>query len=196
MGRAAVFLDRDGTINKEVGYLSNPGGLVLIDGSGGAVRRINEAGFLAVLVTNQSGIARGYFTEAVLETIHARLTAELEKTGARLDGIYVCPHHTEGTVASYTVDCGCRKPQTALVEKAARNLDIDLSASYMVGDHFKDIELARNSGMRSVLVLTGHGQEEWDAADEAMRSRPDYVAVNLAAAVEWLLANKAERTPQ
>ncbi len=196
MGRAAVFLDRDGTINEEVGYLSDPDALMLIDGSGEAVRRIHAAGFLVVLVTNQSGIARGYFTKATLEAIHARLCTELEKVGARLDGIYVCPHHVHGTVPTYTIDCDCRKPQTALVEQAARDLDIELSASYMVGDHFKDIELAKNSGMRSVLVLTGHGQEEWDGADESLRSRPDHVAPNLAAAVEWILANESERACQ
>ncbi len=190
MKRAAVFLDRDGTINEEVGYLREPGALILIDGSSEAVRRINEAGFSAVLVTNQSGIARGYFTEAMLEVIHARLCAALAEVGACLDGIYVCPHHLEGSVAAYTRKCDCRKPQTALVKQAARDLNIELSDSYMVGDHFKDIELARNSGMRSVLVLTGHGQEEWDRADAVMRSWPDYVAANLSGAVDWILANR------
>ncbi|MEK6776617.1 MAG: D-glycero-beta-D-manno-heptose 1,7-bisphosphate 7-phosphatase [bacterium] len=190
MQRAAVFLDRDGTLNEEVGYLSHPEDLVLIPGSGDAVRRINQSGMAAVVVSNQSGLARGYFDEAALSLIHDRLRGELAKFGASLDGIFFCPHHPEGEVEEYRIECACRKPWTGLMDQAVFDLDINLAASYMVGDHIKDIQMAARAGIRSVMVLTGHGQEEWDKADEAGRSLPTHVAPDLAAAVDWILRDR------
>lgn len=193
MGRPAVFLDRDGTINEEVGFLDTPDGLVLIPGSPEAVNRINQSGMAAVVITNQSGVARGFFDETTLSAIHDRLQAELENAGARLDGIYFCPHHPEGEVPHYTRTCDCRKPAPRLVHQAAGDLGIDLAASYMVGDHMKDIALAAACGMRSVLVLTGHGEIEWRGANEADRALPDHVARDLEAAVDWIMRDRAER---
>jgi len=193
MQRAAVFLDRDGTLNEEVGYLSRPEDLVLIPGAGEAVRRINQAGMAAVVVSNQSGVARGYFDEAALSLIHERLREELREYGAALDGIFYCPHHPEGEVEEYRIECACRKPWTGLLDQAVFELNIDLSASYMVGDHIKDIQMAARAGIRSVMVLTGHGQEEWDKAGEADRVFATKVAPDLAAAVDWILADREHK---
>jgi D-glycero-D-manno-heptose 1,7-bisphosphate phosphatase len=186
-GRRAVFLDRDGTINVEVGYLSRPEDFALIDGSGPAIRRLNEAGFLVVVVSNQSGVARGYFGEEAVARVNETMVAELERFDARLDAIYYCPHYPEGTVEAYRRRCGCRKPEPGMVLKAREELDIDVSGSYVVGDHRGDILLAKNVGARSILVVTGHGTEELDKLrDEGVE--PDYVADNLAQAVERILS--------
>ncbi|MDX1764468.1 MAG: HAD family hydrolase [bacterium] len=193
MQRAAVFLDRDGTINEEVGYLHTPDGLALIPGSADGVIRINQSGMAAVVITNQSGVARGFLDETALQAIHDRLKAELEKAGARVDAIYVCPHHPEGKIPQYTRLCDCRKPAAALVHQAALELGLDLAASYMVGDHINDIALAHGCGMRSVLVLTGHGEEERRSIGPTDRSVPNHVASNLEAAVDWILKDRLER---
>lgn len=191
MDRPAVFLDRDGTLNEEVGYLSRPEDLALIPGAGAAVRRINQAGMAAVVISNQSGVARGYFDEVTLGSIHQRLREELEKVGASLDGIYYCPHHPEGVVEEYRKECGCRKPEIGMIRKAVQELAVELSNSYMVGDHIKDIRLAVNAGMRSVMIMTGHGKDVWARAGEAEQSLPDHVAEDLAAAVDWILADRS-----
>jgi D-glycero-D-manno-heptose 1,7-bisphosphate phosphatase len=191
MDRPAVFLDRDGTLNEEVGYLSRPEDLALIPGAGAAVRRINQAGMAAVVISNQSGVARGYFDEVTLGSIHQRLREELEKEGASLDGIYYCPHHPEGVVEEYRKECGCRKPELGMIRKAVQELAVELSNSYMVGDHIKDIRLAVNAGMRSVMIMTGHGKDVWARAGEAEQSLPDHVAEDLAAAVDWILADRS-----
>ena len=189
-----MFLDRDGTINQEIGYLSDPDGLILIPKAAEAVRRINQSGMAAVVITNQSGVARGYFNEERLASIHERLKKELDKEKAHLDGIYVCPHHPEGTVPRYTKSCSCRKPETRLIMEAAKDLFIDVSESYMVGDHFKDIELAVNAGMRSVFLFTGHGSAGWKEADEEQRALPGYAAQDLWDAVEWILKDRAGKS--
>lgn len=192
MKRAAVFLDRDGTLNEEIGYLSRADDLLLIRGAGEAVRRINQAGMAAVVVTNQSGVARGYFEERALLSIHKRLRQELEKEGAYLDGIYICPHHPQGDVDGYRRVCQCRKPGIGMVREAERDLSLELSLSYMIGDHLNDVRMAVNAGMRSVLILTGHGSEEWERVDDAERSMPTHVAGDITEAVDWILSNRAE----
>jgi len=187
MKKRAVFLDRDGTINREVGYLDDPDRLVLLPGAARAIRRINEQSIPVVVITNQSGIARGYFGEERVEAIHDRLREKLKNEGAHLDGIYFCPHHPEGKLPEYAKSCACRKPGTALVEKAAEDLGIDLKASFMVGDHVKDMELAGNAGMTSIMVMTGHGREQWEKAGNDLRVRVAHVADDLNAAVAWIL---------
>jgi len=189
MSQGAIFLDRDGTINEEVGYLGDPDRLALIPGAGRAIGRLNERGIPVVVVTNQSGIARGYFDEATVEAIHERLRKELGRQGARLDGIYVCPHHPEGKVPAYRRTCRCRKPGTALVEQAAAELDLDLSTSFMIGDHLKDMEMALSAGMTAVMVRTGYGKEQWGQAGDDLRRRVTHVAEDLARAVAWILRN-------
>ncbi|MGC8761831.1 MAG: D-glycero-alpha-D-manno-heptose-1,7-bisphosphate 7-phosphatase [Bryobacteraceae bacterium] len=150
--KPCIFFDRDGTLIEERNYLSDPDQVVLIPGAAEAVRLARGAGYLTVVLTNQSGVGRGYFTLEDVERVNARMLELLLREGAEIDGIYVCPHAPEE-------GCGCRKPRTGLVERAARELGIDVGASWMVGDKAADLELARNAGMRGVLVQTGYGSE-------------------------------------
>lgn len=180
--RPAVFLDRDGTINAEVNYLDTPDEFRLLSGAAKAIRRLNRAGWPVVVISNQSGIARGYFTYETLEAIHGRMQAALARVGARLDGIYVCPHHPDD-------GCPCRKPGTALFEQAAHELGLDVPRSVTIGDKFSDLEPGRRLGSHTVLVLTGHGKTEWARRQEW---QPDAVLPDLQTAVEWLLTTRME----
>lgn len=181
----AVFLDRDGTINEEVGYLDSLEKLRLIPGAGEAIRRINRSGMKAVIISNQSGVARGYFDEAFVESVHERIRTLLHEHGARIDGFYWCPHHpTEGTGA-YRIACDCRKPQAGLLLKAAAELGIDLHRSYMVGDMPTDIEAAHTAGARGILVQTGHG-----ADSRPFAAPPDFIARDILAAVAWIMKDR------
>lgn len=151
--RPAVFLDRDGTLIEEVNYLRRIDQIRVLPGVPDALRRLREAGFALVLVTNQSGVARGYFTEEDLRAIHAELQTRLP----RLDGIYWCPHHPEH---GERVECACRKPGTELFERAVRDLDLDPARSWAVGDKAGDLEGAMRLGCRGILVRTGHGPSQ------------------------------------
>jgi D-glycero-D-manno-heptose 1,7-bisphosphate phosphatase len=182
----AVFLDRDGTICEEVGYLNSVHQMRLIPRSAEAIRRLNEHGFKVVVITNQSGVARGLILEQNLNDIHTEMIRQLREEGASLDGIYYCPHHpTEGN-PPYLQECTCRKPATGLLKKAAADLNLDLSSSYMVGDHFSDIECGRRVGAKTVLLLTGHGRQALERQGE-WPSQPDYLAADLYEAVNWIL---------
>jgi D-glycero-D-manno-heptose 1,7-bisphosphate phosphatase len=184
--RRAVFIDRDGTISEEVGYVNHPSRYRVFPYAAEAIRQLNEAGWLAILVTNQAGVARGYFTEDVIGAVHGLLTQELERGGARLDAIYYCPHHPSVGEPPYRFDCDCRKPRPGLIRRAAVDLDIDLAASWMVGDRYSDTELARNAGTRAALVLSGYGRGEWEYQRAAWRHQPDLVAENLLEAVRTI----------
>lgn len=153
--RAAVFLDRDGTLIEEVNYLRRAEQVRVLPGVPAALRALREAGYALVVVTNQSGVARGFFDEHDLQGIHQHMLACLE--GVPLEGVYVCPHHPEH---GERVRCGCRKPGTDLLERAARELDLDLSRSWSIGDKVSDLEGALRLGLRSILVRTGHGLAE------------------------------------
>lgn len=174
--KAAVFLDRDGTINEDPGYLYRPEELAVIPGAAEAIRALNRAGMKVIVVSNQSGVGRGYFTDADVHAVNERLIEIIGQGGALIDAIYYCNHHPED-------DCSCRKPKTGLVEAAATEHSIELSRSYVVGDKASDIELARNSGAKGVLVLTGRGGQEKDR----LKAPADYVALNLADAVGWII---------
>jgi D-glycero-D-manno-heptose 1,7-bisphosphate phosphatase len=187
--RRAVFIDRDGTISEEVGYVNHPSRYRVFPYAAEAIKRLNEAGWLAVLVTNQAGVARGYFTEDVIGAVHTLLAQELERGGARLDAIYYCPHHPSVGEPPYRFDCDCRKPRPGLIRRAAADLDIDLATSWMVGDRYGDTELARNAGTRAALVLSGYGRGEWEYQRAAWRHQPDLVAENLLEAVEKIIAD-------
>jgi len=195
----AVFVDRDGTLNREVHYLRRVADLRLLPGTATAMRRLNDAGFAVVVVTNQSGVARGLIAPATLDAIHRELTRRLANAGARLAGIYVCPHHPE--VGSPPVRCRCRKPAPGLVRRAARTLGIDLVRSYCVGDSAVDLGLAAATGTRSVLVLTGHGRETAAMLGRATppandrAAPPAHVAANFRAAAEWII-DDARRRPR
>ena len=159
MPREAVFLDRDGTIIEEVHYLSSPEQVRLIPGAADAVRAFNEAGVLVVVVTNQAGVARGYFPESRVREVHEHLSALLGEHGAHIDAYYHCPHHPTEGVGEYRVACDCRKPKPGLLLTAARDLNIDLSRSWMIGDKSCDAEAGAAAGCRTMLVRTGHGRD-------------------------------------
>ncbi|MFB3903417.1 MAG: D-glycero-alpha-D-manno-heptose-1,7-bisphosphate 7-phosphatase [Acidobacteriota bacterium] len=184
MANRAVFLDRDGTIIEEVNYLRRIEEMTVFPFSAEALRKLTEAGFLNVVVTNQSAIARGYLDEAELKTIHEELARRLEREGARIDAFYHCPHHAEATVEKYRKVCGCRKPRAGLIFQAASDLEIDVKASFVVGDRTGDIGAGREAGCRSVLVKTGYGET---TLDEASDLHPDHVAANLLEAAKWIV---------
>ena len=183
----AIFLDRDGTINEDIGYVSSPDELVLYPYAAEAVRLINAAGWKTIVITNQSGVARRLYDEAMLARIHGRLIEELERNGARIDGIYYCPHHPRIGDARYRRDCDCRKPGPGMLHQAAREHQIDLGASYVVGDKASDINLATNAGALGVLVLTGYGRESL-ADSERWPCSPAIIADDLLDAVNQILA--------
>jgi D-glycero-D-manno-heptose 1,7-bisphosphate phosphatase len=187
MKRRAVFMDRDGTISEEVGYVNHPSRYRVFPYSAEAVRRLNEAGWLAILVTNQAGVARGYFTEDVITAVHNVLSQELEKQGARLDAIYYCAHHPTVGDEPYRFDCNCRKPKPGLIERATKEFDIDPAQSWMIGDRYSDIELARNAHLRSAFVLSGYGRGEWEYQRAAWKHQPDMVAEDLLEAVQKIV---------
>ena len=155
----AVFLDRDGTINVEKDYLFRIDEFEFIPGAVEAVLQFNRAGFLVVVVTNQSGVARGYYSEHDVENLHRFIASELQKKGARVDAWFYCPHHPEGR-GSYSLPCSCRKPLPGMLKDAARRHQIDLDASIMIGDKRADIEAGIAAGCRSILVRTGYGAGE------------------------------------
>jgi D-glycero-D-manno-heptose 1,7-bisphosphate phosphatase len=185
--RVAVFLDRDGTINEEMGYLNHIDRFVLIPGAVAAIRSINESGLKAVVVTNQSGAARGYFPKELIDQVHQKMSDLLEEEGAFLDGIYTCTHAPPSKEESG--GCGCRKPKIGLMKQAALELNLDLEKSYVVGDRFKDVEMARNAGAKAILVLTGYGKGELEFLGPSSKVQADFVAEDLAEAVEWILAD-------
>ncbi|HET7318622.1 MAG TPA: HAD family hydrolase [Nitrospirota bacterium] len=184
---SAVFLDRDGTVIEEVGYLSDLKQLRLIRGAAAAIRGLNDAGFKVVLVTNQSGVARGYFTEAFVRETHDLLEKMLGLEGAHLDGVYYCPHHPKAGNSPYTAACDCRKPGTGMLEQAARDLGIDIRASFVVGDKWSDVELGQRAGAHSVLVGTGYGPDDPGNERPAHLDDPDFTAGTITEAVEWIL---------
>ncbi len=185
-GRIAVFFDRDGTLIEDVGYLRTPDEVRLIPGAAAAVRLLNERRIFTCVVSNQSGVARGFYTEADLVPIHDRLQRELASGGAHLDRIYYCPHHlTEGR-PPYNIDCTCRKPRTGMVQRAASEVPIALEKSFVVGDKVSDIELGKAVGAQSILVLTGFGRPSLVESREN-GIFPDYVAPTVTEAVAFIM---------
>ena len=172
--RKAVFLDRDGTINKEVDNLRRLKDLRILPGAARAIKKINKLGFLAVVITNQPVVSRGWLTEPELDRIHAVLIRRLGRKGAKLDAIYYCPHHKDAQIRKYRVLCACRKPNIGLILKAAKKFKIDLKKSFMVGDSTRDILAGKKAKMRTILVKTGYAGK-----DGKYNVKPDFVAKNL-----------------
>ena len=181
----AVFLDRDGTLIEEVGYLDRVDRVALYPWSIDAVRALNRAGLRVVMVSNQSGVARGFFSEAVVEEVHRHIADLLEAGGARIDAYYYCPHHPDGKVTRYAQACDCRKPARGLVDRAVREFQIDPARSFVVGDRWLDIALARAVSAKGVLVRTGYGVTEESRPPENLTA--DAIADNLIEAVGWIL---------
>jgi D-glycero-D-manno-heptose 1,7-bisphosphate phosphatase len=179
MKKIAVFLDRDGTINEEMGYINHLSRFVLLPRTGEAIKYLNDAGLKVVVITNQSGAARGYFPPSLVEEVHNHLRNLLAAAGARLDGIYTCLHGPQE-------GCACRKPQPGLILQAARELHIDLSRSYLVGDRYKDIQTGANAGVKGIFVLTGYGRGEYENFARTWEIRPVQVAGDLLDAAVWI----------
>lgn len=186
--RPAVFLDRDGTISEEVGYVNHIDRLRIFPWTAQAIRKLNRAGLPAIVVTNQSGVGRGYFPEDLVLEVHDQISRQLQAEGARLDAFYYCPHHPESHLEAYRTPCRCRKPLTGMLEEAARRFELDLGSSYLVGDSLRDMETAWNAGARPVLVMTGYGRGNYEYHSGRLAGRPALVAGNLLEAVEKILA--------
>jgi D-glycero-D-manno-heptose 1,7-bisphosphate phosphatase len=178
----AVFLDRDGTLIVERGYVTAPELVEILPGVPDALRRLREGGWKLLVVSNQACVAKGLITEEELAGINERMAMMLGAEGVLLDGIYCCPHHPEGSVAEHAIECGCRKPKAGLIEQAAREHGIDLARSVMVGDTQRDLDAGRAAGTRTIQVRTGKG------AGLAADPTPDHLAEDLRRAADWILA--------
>ena len=181
--KPAVFLDRDGTLLQEGNYVDRLERLLFFPYTVDAIRALNQAGFAVVVVTNQSGVARGMYPEAFVAEAHRHIEQLLNAGGAHVDAYYYCPHHPEGSVAALRSDCECRKPKPGQLLQAASELNLDLARSYMIGDRWKDIEAGRAAGARTILVRTGYGRE----AESAETMGDTVVVDNLIEAVTWIL---------
>lgn len=178
--RRAVFLDRDGTIAEENGYVNDLGRFAVFPFAAAAIRRLNEAEVPVIVITNQSGVARGFFPEELVHRVHEKMAAELAAGGARVDGIYYCPHISADK-------CECRKPLPGMLTQAAREHSLGLAGSFLVSDRFADLEMGEKAGCRSILVMTGYGRGEYAWNRTRWPGLPDHVAENLTDAVEWIL---------
>ncbi len=187
MKRRAVFLDRDGVINEEVEYLSSPDRLKLIPGAAQAIQLLNEMGIPTIVVTNQAGVARGYFPEAQVQVIHRALSDLLAAYSAVVDRYYYCPHHPSEGKGAYRVECNCRKPKPGMLLQASEDFDLDLTRCYVVGDNVLDIEAGQQVGAQSILVLTGYGEALWRSWSAPLM--PDHVALDLNDAVKWIVTS-------
>jgi D-glycero-D-manno-heptose 1,7-bisphosphate phosphatase len=186
--RPAVFLDRDGTINEEMGYINDLSRFRLLKEAAPAIRLLNQSGIPVVVVTNQSGATRGYFPLTLVDEVHRHMQDLLAQAGAHVDAIYTCLHGPED-------GCSCRKPQPGLLLAAAQDLNLDLSRSYLAGDRYKDIDTAANAGVAGILVLTGYGLGEYKHFHEQSPTKPVHVAANLLDAVDFILARLKKETP-
>lgn len=207
----AVFLDRDGTINREVHHLNRVEDFELLDGAAQAIRLLNEAGVRVVVVTNQAAVGRGLLSERGLNDIHASMEQQLHEHGAHVDSIYSCPHHPTAGIGVYGVECTCRKPRPGSLERAARELGLDLERSFIVGDKQSDLDAGASVGCKTVLVRTGYGREVEEqfehsttteshdavsASSNKTAVKParndgrlaDHIANNLLEAAQWILA--------
>jgi len=178
--RPAVFLDRDGTIAEEVGYLNHISRFRMFPFATAAIRRLNEAKYPAIVISNQSGVGRGYFPESLVRAVHELMTAQLAEGGAHIDALYYCPHKGDDA-------CGCRKPKPAMLERAAREHRLDLRRSFVVGDRYGDIQLAHRVGARAIMVRTGYGEGEIQWHSATWPAPPEFIAADLADAADWIL---------
>ena len=186
--RRAVFLDRDGTMIEERGYLGRLDLIAPFPYTADAIARLRGAGYLVVVVTNQAGVARGYFTEPFVQEAHRHLDGLLAQEGAAPDAYYYCPHHPEGVVDGYRMACRCRKPAPGLVEQAARDWNIDVSRSFVVGDKWLDVGLANQSGARGILVRTGYGEDIAESPPPGLLA--ERVVPTLREAVDYILSTR------
>jgi histidinol-phosphate phosphatase family protein len=178
MANKTVFVDRDGTINVNVEYLDNPEGFQMYPGVAEGIKLLNEHGFLVIVVTNQSGIARGYYTKETLDKIHERMISELKEKGAKIDGLYFCPHHPDD-------NCDCRKPKTGMLEMAFAEYDVDALKSFIIGDRMIDVEAGYKLKLKTILVPERIEQVKLER--QKSNIEPDYVCDNFLQGVHWIL---------
>ncbi len=183
-------MDRDGTISEEVGYVNHPSRFKLFSYSAQAIKKLNDSGWLAIVVTNQAGVARGYFSEDVITKVHENMKLDLERQNARLDAVLYCAHHPTVGQPPYRLDCDCRKPKPGLITRVAAEKNIDLSESWMVGDRYSDIELAYNSSVHSAFVMSGYGRGEWEHQRSQWKHTPELVVDNLLEAVNAITSTQ------
>jgi D-glycero-D-manno-heptose 1,7-bisphosphate phosphatase len=191
MNKRAVFIDRDGTLNEDAGYPGDFEKIGIYPESFEAVRRLNRAGLLAIVVTNQSGVGRGYFNEADVAVIHEKMRAAFAARGARLDAVYYCPHFVGSPIPAYDVVCDCRKPNAGLARRAAADFGIDLGHSYVIGDKTDDVAFGLKIGATPVLVRTGAGRD----AVRRLREQglaPGHTAANILTAARWIIRREGQ----
>jgi len=189
--KPAVFLDRDGTINEQMGYVNHISRFQLLPRTALAIRLLNEHGVPAVVVTNQSGLARGYFPLELLDEVHEKMLRELATAGAHIDGLYVCPHLPEAKVETFRKECDCRKPKPGLLLRASQEMGLDLQRSYVIGDRWSDLKTAARCQAKGVLVLTGYGQGDLQYIGPQEQVQPHQIALDLYEAVQWVLHDLA-----
>lgn len=189
--KPAVFIDRDGTVNEQMGYINHLSRFKILPGAAEAIRLLNSHQYLTIIVSNQSGVARGYYPIELVNEVHAHMKTLVEKAGAMIDGIFFCPHYAKGSVPEYSIRCNCRKPKTGLIEKACDAFDIDMKNSYVIGDRYSDIELAVQLDIEGILVTTGYGLGDLDYVFPRLPFSPAYVAKNLLHAVRWIIEKRS-----
>jgi D-glycero-D-manno-heptose 1,7-bisphosphate phosphatase len=190
----AVFLDRDGTINEEMGYINHLSRFKIFDYVSEALKIFNELNFKVIVITNQSGIARGYFDEQLLRQVHQKLLSTVEGNLAKIDKIYFCPHHPKEGSDPYKKKCDCRKPAPGMLAFAQKDFNINFKESYMIGDRYKDVLLGKNNGLKSIFLLSGYGKGEYEYQKESWQTQPDYIAETLLEAAKWIAAENANQT--
>lgn len=182
-----VFIDRDGTINYDAGYINDPDSFRMYPFAPQAVRMLNLSGFLAVIITNQSGLGRGFFTEETMNLVNKKMTNSFELQGAKIDGLFYCPHQIGSKIPQYNVDCRCRKPYTGMIEQAFAELPIDKSKTFFIGDKYSDMETGFNAGCKTIMVKTGYGKGELIQKSAKWERMPDTICENLLDAVRIIL---------
>ncbi|MBN2059989.1 MAG: HAD family hydrolase [Deltaproteobacteria bacterium] len=187
MKKPAVFLDRDGTVNEQMGYINHISRFKILPGVPEAIRILNENNFYAIILSNQSGVARGYFPITLVEEVHERLKESLKESGAFIDGIFFCPHYPRGSLNKYCIECDCRKPGTGLLDQARELFDIDITGSYMIGDTISDMVFAQRCKIKGVMVKTGYGLGEIKHLLPSSAVEPQHIADDLLDAVRWII---------
>ena len=194
-GQIAAFLDRDGTLNEEVNFVRRPEELELLPDAAASVRALNERGIIVCIISNQSGVARGFLTEEDLVPIHTKLERELDRSGAWIDRIYYCPHHPTEGIPPYNIVCTCRKPETGMLHQAAQEFGLDLRQCFVVGDRIVDIQAGRAAGATTILVMTGYGPH---ALKECRENDvvPDFIAADIAEASNIIVQKTNRELPR
>jgi len=185
--RPAIFLDRDGTIIEEIGYIDDPEKVQLLPGAVEALRIFRQLRFWILVLSNQSGVARGFFPESRVGAVNQRLQEQLRAQGVEVDAFYYCPHHPQAAVPAYRVECDCRKPRPGMIQQAMREFPVVLDRSVIIGDRYSDVEAGKRLNLTAILVLTGYGANEYSLyGQDASRTQPDFVARDLLEAAHWV----------